>query len=237
MRQAARTRLSPLLAVGALLVGAAVAASLATPQIHRSELPKPGRGGAAPNIDSDALPAAGAPPAPSNQPDASAIHLPSWVGPLALTVLFVLLLTGAAIFVYLMLKDRFAARPQQLTVEVPVEERRAQVLAAVDAGLAELDEGDPRAAVIACWVRLEEAAAAAGTPREPGDTPGELVLRLLTGHQVSSAVLYDLAAVYRLARYATHDIDVTMRDQARAALRQLRAQLSQPAVAGPGVPR
>ncbi len=59
------------------------------------------------------------------------------------------------------------------------------MLAAVDAGLADLDDGDPRAAVIACWVRLEEAAAAAGTPREPGDTPGELVLRLLAGHQVS----------------------------------------------------
>ena len=30
---------------------------------------------------------------------------------------------------------------------------------------------DPRRAVIACWVRLEQAAAAAGTPRQVGDSP------------------------------------------------------------------
>jgi hypothetical protein len=82
--------------------------------------------------------------------------------------------------------------------------------------------------VIACWVRLEEAAAAAGTPREPGDTPSELVLRLLGEHQVSAPVLYQLAEVYRLARYATHTVDTTMRDHARAALGQLRDELTRP---------
>ncbi len=42
-------------------------------------------------------------------------------------------------------------------------------------------------------------------------------------------MLYPLAEVYRLARYATHTVDTTMRDQARAALGQLRAELSRPA--------
>ena len=88
--------------------------------------------------------------------------------------------------------------------------------------------------MIACWVRLEQAAAAAGTPRQPGDTPTELVTRLLAGHDVSAAVLYALAEVYRLARYATHTVDATMRDQARAALHQLRAELS-PVPSGSGV--
>src|SRR5205814_870257 len=79
-----------------------------------------------------------------------------------------------------------------------------QVIAAVEAGLSDLDDADadPRRAVIACWVRLEQAAAAAGTPRNVGDTPTELVTRLLTGHAVSAAVPYRLAEVYRLARYA-----------------------------------
>ena len=80
--------------------------------------------------------------------------------------------------------------------------------------------------MIACWVRLEQAAAAAGTPREPGDTPTELVTRLLRGHDVSAPVLYPLAEVYRLARYATHTVDTGMRDRARAALQQLRGELS-----------
>jgi hypothetical protein len=39
-------------------------------------------------------------------------------------------------------------------------------------------------------------------------------------------VLLPLAEVYRLARYATHTVDAGMRDSARAALRQLRAELS-----------
>jgi hypothetical protein len=104
------------------------------------------------------------------------------------------------------------------------------VLAAVDAGLSDLDDADtdPRRAVIACWVRLEQAAAAAGTPRQVGDTPAELVTRLLAGHAVSPGALYPLAEAYRLARYATHTVDPTMRDQARAALGQVRAELSRP---------
>src|SRR5438045_3255523 len=65
-----------------------------------------------------------------------------------------------------------------------------------------------------------------GRPRDVGDTPTELVTRLLAGHAVSAAVLYRLAEVYRLARYATHTVDESMRDQARAALGQLRAELS-----------
>jgi hypothetical protein len=88
--------------------------------------------------------------------------------------------------------------------------------------------------VIACWLRLEEAAAAVGTPRQPGDAPADLVLRLLTTHQVSAAVLLPLAEVYRLARYATHTVDTGMRDSARAALRQLRAELAEePAIGSP----
>jgi hypothetical protein len=52
------------------------------------------------------------------------------------------------------------------------------------------------------------------------------VLRLLGGHQISPGVLYGLAEVYRLARYATHSVDAGMREQARAALGQLRAELT-----------
>jgi hypothetical protein len=80
--------------------------------------------------------------------------------------------------------------------------------------------------VIACWVRLEEAAAAAGTPRQPGDTPTDLVTRLLAEHRVSAALLARLAQVYRRARYATHSVDESMRGDARDALQRLRADLA-----------
>ncbi|GAB3945699.1 hypothetical protein GCM10027614_37920 [Micromonospora vulcania] len=109
------------------------------------------------------------------------------------------------------------------------------MVAALDAGLLELDDRDtdPRVAVIACWVRLEEAAATAGVPRRPGDTPTDLVTRLLRGDPeagvpaiVSADVLAEFAHVYREARYATHPVDERTRDQARAALRRLRGELA-----------
>ena len=100
-------------------------------------------------------------------------------------------------------------------------------MAALDAGLEELSDGDrdPRRAVIACWVRLEQAAAAAGTPRHRGDSPTDLVGRLLAEQQVDGRVLAALLAVYREARYATHTVDDQMRAQARSALQRLRADL------------
>jgi hypothetical protein len=230
MQRRAAGALLPLAAVGLLLTGAAVAASLSTPQLRPAPLPKftphppndPNNSQPPPLV----IPKDAGPPPPG-------IELPSWVGPLVLAILAALVAGLVVLTVWLLLRNRSLSRRVGLPEPEPAgeQEQREAVLAAVDAGLVDLDDGDPRAAVIACWVRLEEAAAAAGTPRAPGDTPAELVLRLLAGHQVSPEVLYPLAEVYRLARYATHTVDVTMRDQARVALRQVRAELSRPAPA------
>jgi hypothetical protein len=230
VRRVAARPLLPLAAVGALLLGAVVAASLATPQLRTAPLPKYSHPPDAPPPFSDPpLRAIGAPEETADpQP---VIHLPGWLAPLLSALLIAALVAAIAVSVYLLVRGRRIAALRIGFAEpaTAVREQREQVLAAVDAGLADLDDGDPRAAVIACWVRLEEAAAAAGTPRQPGDTPAELVLRLLATHQVSAGVLYPLAEVYRLARYATHTVDVSMRDQARAALGQLRAELARPA--------
>jgi hypothetical protein len=114
--------------------------------------------------------------------------------------------------------------PRPMTTVAAGEE----VMAAVEAGLVELTDtdADPRRAVIACWVRLERAAAAAGTPRLVGDSPTELVTRLLSAHQVSRPTLEGFAEVYREARYATHPVGERSRQDAIAALRQIRAELS-----------
>lgn len=102
------------------------------------------------------------------------------------------------------------------------------VRAAVAAGLDDLalDGTDPRSAVIACWLRLERAAASAGTPRERSDTPADLVARMLAQHQVSGPVLDRFAEVYRRARYAPEEVGEAMREEARAALRLLHAELT-----------
>jgi hypothetical protein len=164
-------------------------------------------------------------------PAALAIDLPEWLE-WALGAACVLVVLGVAGFlVWLVLRDRVGRREVEILEEPEVpptpEETEQTVRAAVDAGLADLDDADtdPRRAVIACWVRLEAAAAAAGTERAPGDTSTELVARLLTRHDVSAPVLAALAEVYREARFASHPVDEQTRHQARTALRQLRDEL------------
>jgi hypothetical protein len=221
-----------LLAVLALLGAAMVAAVYANPTIDRlpssnrpllsDEAPAPPQQSPRTQVD----------PSLTNAPPSSGFTLPPWVTWLLLSLC---LATVAAIIVALIwasLRDRLMERKAPLEIlddpEVAAHELRERIRAAVDEGLAELDDADldPRRAVIACWARLEEAAAIAGTPREPSDAPGDLVARLLGGHAVSADVLAGFAEVYRQARFATHTVDVTMREQARTALRQLRDELA-----------
>ncbi|MET8387792.1 DUF4129 domain-containing protein [Streptosporangium canum] len=116
-----------------------------------------------------------------------------------------------------------AARPAQERPPAAAGEMRA----ALRAALTDLDAGDdPRRAVIACWLRLEHAAAGAGTPRMAADTPGDLVTRLLAAHRVSGPALGRLAAAYRQARYAPHEVAESLRGTARRALAEVDAELS-----------
>jgi hypothetical protein len=227
-------RFVPLLAVGGLLAAAAVAASLSTPQITSVPSPlsrrTPGAVGSGPTI---------AQRTPGNiVGNVQHSYTPSsWLTTLISAVCIAIVAVVVVLVVWTVLLQHLTMRRRRIEVvadEAATTGRREAVLAAVDAGLSGLedDDADPRRAVIVCWLRLEEAAAAAGTPREPGDAPADLVLRLLAAHQVSAAVLLPLAEVYRLARYATHAVDMDMRDSARAALRQLRAELSGQPVMG-----
>jgi hypothetical protein len=224
-------RFGPLLAVGLLLAAAGIAASMATPQIRPVPFHPPTPPPPIPSFNfrtPSAAPQQAEPTGTTAEPET--LKLPGWliVTTQVLVVLIVVALAG--LLVWYLLRNGLRLRERRRDADrVPAPAGKDQVIAAVDAGLSDLDDmdTDPRRAVIACWVRLEQAAAAAGTPRQVGDTPAELVTRLLSGHDVSAPVLYRLAEVYRLARYAAHTVDTTMRDQARAALGQLRAELSQ----------
>jgi hypothetical protein len=157
--------------------------------------------------------------------------LPGWVGIVVLSVgvAFVLVIVGLLIRLFLR-NGRFGrSRTVEETTPTPSATQTARrVWDVLNEGLSDLDEdeSDPRRVVIACWVRLEEAAAAAGFGRAAGDTSTELVTRLLAATQVSAAVLAPFAAVYREARFAEHVVDIQMRDQARAALSSLRDELA-----------
>jgi hypothetical protein len=230
-------RYVPLLAVGLLLVAASVAALLATSPLRPAQGPKPKL---LPTLDPTALstvppvpPAGAGTPTPAEYP--VGVEIPQWLVGTAQVLCLVVSVGAVALAVWYALRNRLRLRQRKLpeVAPAPAPVAREDVLAAVDAGLTELDDSDtdPRRAVIACWVRLEQAAAVAGTHRAPGDTSTDLVGRLLAEHQVSAAVLYAMAEVYRLARYATHTVDSAMRDQARAALGQVRAELARPTIA------
>ncbi|HEY0700356.1 MAG TPA: DUF4129 domain-containing protein, partial [Micromonospora sp.] len=187
------------------------------------------------------------PPEPREIAGAEQTHIPEWVTTLAAVVGGGLLLTAVGWLLWLLLRDALRRRPTRALGTAPTRRRPApqvtaeEVVAALDAGLDDLSDtdADPRRAVIACWVRLEQAAAAAGIPRRVGDTPTDLVTRMLTGDPhggatvVSADVLATFAGVYRQARYATHAIDEQMRGQARDALHRLRAELTAGTGAGP----
>jgi hypothetical protein len=222
-------RWGPLLAVGGLLAAAAFAAMLGITQAQY--VPSGGLdNSAAPPLPSDA-------PPPSAQPSSldqvlrpPPTPLPAWVTFLILSVLAAMALAIVVAVIWALVRSWLKPNADELitteTDEHRLESQREAVRQAVEQGLVGLDEGDPRAAVIACWVRLEEAAAAAGTPREVSDTPTDLVTRLLSAHEVSAGVLDDLVAVYHEARYTTHPVDEAMRARARSALNQLRGELA-----------
>ncbi|MFC0004553.1 DUF4129 domain-containing protein [Micromonospora siamensis] len=175
---------------------------------------------------------------PREAGEATQVHIPQWIATVAIALLALGILLAVGYVGWLLMRGAI----NRTTRAVPVQRARrtargtaAEVVAALDAGLVELDDRDtdPRTAVIACWVRLEEAATEAGVPKLAGDTPTDLVTRLLRGDPAagvpaiaSGDVLAEFAHVYREARYATHAVDGRTRDQARAALRRLRGELT-----------
>ena len=222
----------PLIGVAALLAAAGIAASTAGLGLSNIDLAGSNEGRGAPGTRE--------PPPPTRDPgpsQATGLEVPQWV----LWAFLALAVVALAVMIVFFLRklsgsgSRFRRRRLPRRDKVPPKNIAAEVVAAVEAGLLQLDESDidPRRAVIACWVRLERAAAAAGTPRQVGDTSTDLVMRLLGTHSLSEHVLTAFADLYRQARYAAkHDVDVTMRDQARSALTRLRGELTAAAAGG-----
>ncbi len=85
--------------------------------------------------------------------------------------------------------------------------------------------GEPRNAVVACWVALEDGFAAAGLTPAPSETSLDLTSRVLGRWQVPSDALETLAGLYREARFSRHPITEAERDQAVSALRSIHISL------------
>lgn len=223
----------PLVVVGVLLAVVAVAADVTGPQIGH---PSPGQLQYHGRHTPLPTPSFSPPPPPVGGGHSGSGGPVSGI-PLVVLVALTIALAWGAVMLYLMMRVRDAIvfrrgrqgepEPEQVGMAAPSTEDLRE---AVAASLAVLIEGDdPRAAVIACWLRLQALAEQAGVPGTPSDAPGDLVGRMLATHGLTGGgirALHELTEVYRAARYAPHPVTESDRETARAALDRMRAELS-----------
>ncbi len=110
--------------------------------------------------------------------------------------------------------------------EPPLDEAEEPSLpGALDEGARAIGEGSPRNAIVAAWVRLEQAIEGEHFPHRPEETPSELVERALASYDLDREAIARLAALYREARFSTHPVTEEHRAEASACLRRLLATL------------
>lgn len=172
------------------------------------------------------------PPAP---PEEREPWLP-WLPPLDLLLIVpAALVFGVALVVVARLRlrrrqrrlsGRMGARHSlALEAEPPPEDDDARLPDALGAGRRTIGEGSPRNAIVAAWVRLEQAVEGDRFPHRPEETPSELVERALASYRLDADAIGRLAALYREARFSRHPVTEEHRAEAAACLRRLLATL------------
>ena len=172
---------------------------------------------------SDLVPPRGAPP-PSGNPVTDTTPYEPHIAWVPVGAVVALLAIAVAAYVISERRRRPAARER--------DDLAVEVVAVLDDTLDDLRaETDPRRAVIAAYVRLEQVLAAHGLPRRRAETEEELLVRMLAALHVSPAPARRLTGLFEGARFSDHVVDSGMKDEAIAALEQVRDELA--ASAGP----
>lgn len=112
----------------------------------------------------------------------------------------------------------------------PPRDREEELAALLDASGEEvryraLTQGDPRNAVVACWVALEDAVHRSGLEQDPAMTASELTSTVLARWEVDPRAIRDLSAAYREARFSRHPITEDQRRAAVDALERIHRDL------------
>jgi hypothetical protein len=154
-------------------------------------------------------------------------HL-AWLGDLIVYALFIGLCVGAFLLLRMAWQHRWRppAKPAEVDFVVLPDvavERALQEDA--ETWLATIEEGAPRNGIVACWLRLEEIAGAAGYPRARSETSSEYVVRVLKSLDLDPRAIATLAALFREARFSEHRLGEESRTAARSALQVLHEDL------------
>lgn len=88
-----------------------------------------------------------------------------------------------------------------------------------------LTEGDPRNAVVACWVALEEAVHRSGLREDRSRTAAELTSSVLSHWEVDAEAITTLSEAYREARFSRHEVTEAQRAAAVDALETIHGDL------------
>ncbi|GGM28138.1 hypothetical protein GCM10010102_24890 [Promicromonospora citrea] len=226
MRPATRLTLTVLLLAVALL-GATTATPwqldpphLTTPVLEPPQAPQP---------------AATATPGQDSPPDDT--DGTPWIALVLGAVVAALLLVGAARLVRHLaglVRERTDTHPDTLppgtATTTPGDEVHLPDLQdAVTRALTHLDHHTrPRDAVVAAWVALEDAAARAGTRRDPAQTPTEFTTAVLATTPAPPDAVTRLRTLYQRARFTDRPVDDHAVDQARTALAAIARSLDVP---------
>jgi hypothetical protein len=84
---------------------------------------------------------------------------------------------------------------------------------------------DPRVAIVAAYARMERIFKTYGLPRAPSEAPMEYLGRALEELDATGAALGRLTGLFQWAKFSTHPVTIGMRDDAIAALTQVRDEL------------
>ena len=153
----------------------------------------------------------------------------SLIGDILAWVVLGLLFVGITALVLWGWRHRWRPGPKPAEIDfdvLPSDERAAAALdAEADALLEGLASGEPRNAIVRCWLRLEEMIGRSGLPRRRHETSTEYVVRVLHSLDLDPRAVGVLASLYREARFSEHELGESARVEATEALERLRAQL------------
>jgi hypothetical protein len=168
---------------------------------------------------------------PSAGPSRSAtVHIP--VAAILYTLLVVALLAGVVIAVVVARRFRAPGGP---AADGFIVEDSADLRRAVESGRSAMHAvDDARAAIIACYLAMENSLAERGTARGIADTPDELLARATSSGVVRGTAAARLTALFYEARFSSHPLGRRQRDAAEQALDELAAALAQTGAAQTG---
>jgi len=152
------------------------------------------------------------------------------IGALLYGLLIALLIAALVISIW------WAARLRRAAPVVPAEgdiaEDSAGLRDAVESGRAALAANidDARAAIIACYLAMEDSLALRGTARAVADTPDELLARAVSSGLVRGGAARWLTALFYEARFSSHPLGRQQREAATLALDELADELGAKAV-------